>query len=579
MNARKLFNVAVIVLLTGMVVGVSKTASAQEDTIQCPQEMIGYWRFEEGSGPTAYDTADGNEGTLFGATWVTGQVDGALGFSGSDYVRIPNKMDLNPIEITMEAWVYPTSKGYYRAMISKQPNCGFCYPWSVYSLSLAGNTSKLLMSVAVGGQGYAVISDQEITLYDWTHVAGTYDGDTLKVYINGSLAQTNTDPSGPIDISDQPVYVGKPPSNAYYSGMLDEVAIYSTSLSAEEIQKHYQNSLRGQPYCGQAPPNQPPVADAGGLYAAYEGSDITLDASGSSDPDNNILLYEWDLDNDGEYDDVRGVTTDVSFDDDGVYTVGLKVIDEYGEFDTDTAAITVQNVAPTIKILTAPLDPIQVGTPVETSAIFSDPGVLDTHTAIWVWGDGSSAGMVDGYTVSGSHVYETPGVYTITLMVEDDDGGYATATFQYVVVYDPEGGFVTGGGWIWSPLGAYIPDDTLEGKATFGFVSKYEKGATVPTGNTEFQFHVANMNFKSTSYDWLVIAGTKTQYKGTGTINGAGEYKFMLTAIDGTPDKFRIKIWDKVTGNVIYDNQLGAEDTADPSTAIQGGSIVIHKPK
>jgi len=53
----------------------------------------------------------------------------------------------------------------------------------------------------------------------------------------------------------------------------------------------------------------------------------------------------------------------------------------------------------------------------------------------------------------------------------------------------------------------------------------------------------------------------------------------MLTAIDGSPDKFRIKIWDKATGEVIYDNHLGASDTADPVTAIQGGSIVIYKPK
>jgi hypothetical protein len=87
------------------------------------------------------------------------------------------------------------------------------------------------------------------------------------------------------------------------------------------------------------------------------------------------------------------------------------------------------------------------------------------------------------------------------------------------------------------------------------------------------------LNFKSTSYDWLVIAGSKAKYKGTGTINGTGDYGFMISAIDGSPDKFRIKIWDKASGEVIYDNQLGAEDTADPTTFIQGGSIVIHKAK
>jgi hypothetical protein len=119
--------------------------------------------------------------------------------------------------------------------------------------------------------------------------------------------------------------------------------------------------------------------------------------------------------------------------------------------------------------------------------------------------------------------------------------------------------------------------------ATFGFVSKYQKGSSVPTGNTEFQFHAGGLNFKSTSYEWLVVSGAKAQYKGVGTINGAGSYGFILTAVDGQSnggggiDKFRIKIWDRTTGAVVYDNQMGAADDATPSTAIASGSIVIHK--
>jgi len=106
----------------------------------------------------------------------------------------------------------------------------------------------------------------------------------------------------------------------------------------------------------------------------------------------------------------------------------------------------------------------------------------------------------------------------------------------------------------------------------------------VPTGETEFQFKVANLNFHSSSYEWLVIAGARAQYKGTGTINGSGNYGFLLTAIDGQVnggggvDKFRMKIWDKNNGGVIvYDNQMGVSDNADPSTALGAGSIVIHK--
>ena len=84
----------------------------------------------------------------------------------------------------------------------------------------------------------------------------------------------------------------------------------------------------------------------------------------------------------------------------------------------------------------------------------------------------------------------------------------------------------------------------------------------------------------------IVVSGFKAQYKGTGTINGSGNYDFTLTAYDGQVgggggvDKFRIRITDGNNGNaVIFDNKYGVPtdmDTADPQ-AINGGSIVIHK--
>ncbi|MCL4507817.1 MAG: PKD domain-containing protein [Chloroflexi bacterium] len=273
--------------------------------------------------------------------------------------------------------------------------------------------------------------------------------------------------------------------------------------------------------------------------------------------------------------------------DNGSYLVKVSVTDKDGGLGSSSVTHVVNNVPPAVGPITAPTDPVPVNTIVNAGASFTDPGVLDTHTAIWDWGDGTtSVGAVTeangSGSVSGSHTYTAAGVYTIQLTVTDKDGGTGQSVFQYVVVYDPNGGFVTGGGWINSPASAYVPDPTLTGKATFGFVSRYQKGATVPTGQTEFQFQVANLNFHSTSYQWLVIAGAKAQYKGSGTINGNGNYSFMLTAIDGQVsggggvDKFRIKIWDSITGNVVYDNQMGASDTSDPATAISAGSIVIH---
>ncbi len=258
--------------------------------------------------------------------------------------------------------------------------------------------------------------------------------------------------------------------------------------------------------------------------------------------------------------------------------------DQFRISDHDPVLVDV-NIPPVINGFTGPTAPTAVNTPVQFSAGFVDPTLGDVHTAEWVWGDGTSdAGSVTDGTgsgsVTGSHTYAAPGVYTVVLTVSDKYAGTGTFTFEYVVVYDPNGGFVTGGGWINSPAGAYTPDPTLSGKANFGFVSKYQKGTSIPAGNTQFQFQTAGLNFQSTSYEWLVISGAKAQFKGTGAINGAGAYTFLLTASDGertgASDRFRIKIWDKATDAIVYDNQMNASDTAEPTTALGGGSIVVH---
>jgi hypothetical protein len=89
------------------------------------------------------------------------------------------------------------------------------------------------------------------------------------------------------------------------------------------------------------------------------------------------------------------------------------------------------------------------------------------------------------------------------------------------------------------------------------------------------------LNFHSSSYDWLVVAGQdKAKYKGTGTINGEGNYGFMLTATDGSPDTFRIKIWDKDNGDaLVYHNQIGVGDDSYAGTALGGGNIKVHDGK
>jgi hypothetical protein len=262
-----------------------------------------------------------------------------------------------------------------------------------------------------------------------------------------------------------------------------------------------------------------------------------------------------------------------------------------------------ENVAPVVASLSLPSEPLSLGSSVTITAAFTDENLWDSHTATIDWGDEqTTVGAVTEPTelesgnVTGNHVYSAAGVYTVTVTVtEDMEPGYdlsgvrsseAEPTNSYIVVYDPSAGFVTGGGWIDSPPGAclYAACTTeTTGKATFGFVSRYKQGASTPDGNTVFQFKAGDLHFSSTSYDWMVPAGSKAQFKGSGQINKEGDYGFMITAIDGDlkpnggEDQFRIKIWDKATDQIVYDNKLGEAENSDAATVLGGGSIVIHK--
>lgn len=334
----------------------------------------------------------------------------------------------------------------------------------------------------------------------------------------------------------------------------------------------------------------PPRVDAGPDASGFEGSPIALHGSVTDD---RGAASSWTITPGADVDtgatctvDPTGPTGGVTCTDNGTFTATLSADDGVNPVVSDSATVTILNVAPVLGAITGPSEPAAVNTRVLVRAPFSDAGRNDTHTCSVDWGDGATtSAVVAGGNCSGEHIYASAGVYTVAMTVADDDGGLTTQLFQYVVVYDPDAGFVTGGGWIDSPAGAYRADPGLAGKANFGFVSKYQKGATVPTGNTQFQFQSAGFNFHSTSYNWLVISGPKAQYKGTGKVNGEGDYGFLLTANDGQAtggggvDRFRLKIWDKVTGAVVYDNQAGNTDDAAASDTIEGGSIVIHAKK
>ena len=237
--------------------------------------------------------------------------------------------------------------------------------------------------------------------------------------------------------------------------------------------------------------------------------------------------------------------------------------------------------------------PFKVGSTVSFNGTFWDkPG--NVHTSKWLV-DGSSVanGIVTEPTltqtgkVSGSYKFNSPGVYKLQMNVTDATGNtsYTNTNNELdaiVVIYDPNGGYAYGGGWFQSAAGALTGNSSATGTASFGFAVNYANPAK-PKGETQFEFKAGAFEFNALNFDYLVVNGAKAQFKGTGKIiGGQSGIGFIMTVTDGAEDgsgtdKIRLKIYNRSTGFVYYDNQPGASDAAAPVMEIGANSEIFIK--
>ena len=214
-----------------------------------PLVLAARWKFDEGSGQTAGDATGVNDGQLGSTTdvddndpsWVTDQWGGyALSFDGSDdYVKVLDSSTLEPPTITVEAWVKNSGMpGTIKYIISK-----------VYVAKLGGYSSYAFYTGASGGLRFYVGSastwvgspDAGTSLWDgkWHHIAGTYDGSNVRLFVDGNqVVETGTPATPTIAYDEGNLYIGYyGPYNypTYFPGLIDEVRIWNTALTKSQL--------------------------------------------------------------------------------------------------------------------------------------------------------------------------------------------------------------------------------------------------------------------------------------------------------------------------------------------------------
>jgi hypothetical protein len=200
--------------------------------------LISHWRFDEGSGSIAYDSAGINDGTIYGANWTTGQLNNALNFDGvDDYVEV-NSADELKLNITgsISVWVLPNDL-YRHSIVNKHGA-----PWSgnkTVNYWLVFGSYNQISFVIGDGPNYvqAMMPLEGFAVGKWNNIVGTWNSSNIRIYGNGELKdnQANT-LSDLVTSDDYPVRIGNDNGAGwFFDGLIDDVRIYNRALSAEEI--------------------------------------------------------------------------------------------------------------------------------------------------------------------------------------------------------------------------------------------------------------------------------------------------------------------------------------------------------
>jgi glucose/arabinose dehydrogenase len=265
---------------------VPTTYTATFTAAPAPSSLVAAYSFDAGSGSTLADVSGrGHTGAISGAVWSTaGRNGGALSFDGvNDMVTVTDTpaLDLTSA-MTLEAWVRPTSANGWRTVALKEQPGNL-----VYALYGNHNGQRPSANLWLGAAEVEARGAGRLTTGVWTHLAATYDGAAIRVYVNGALSGS-TSTSGAIAVSSGAFRIG---GNAvwseFFAGLIDDLRLYNRALSATEIQADMATPVGPPP-----PPDSQPPGPPGTLVAGGGPNSVSLTWAAASD---NVAVTRYNV--------------------------------------------------------------------------------------------------------------------------------------------------------------------------------------------------------------------------------------------------------------------------------------------
>jgi PKD repeat protein len=495
-----------------------------------------YWRLDDASrASTALDTSPYQDngsvrtGVTFQQASPVTTTGAAAKFNGSTGSIASTQSFTNPSVYSEELWFKTTtnSGGKLIGFGDQRTSTSSNYDRHVYML----NSGQLEFGTYTG-QTNIIVSPGSYNDGDWHQVVATQGPAGLVLYVDGQVVGTNPQTqaqnfTGYWRIGGDQTWGGN--DSNYFSGTIDEVAVYGAQLTRSQVLAHYEASP--------AAVNPAPTADIAAPSCVSLA--CTFDGSSSSDPNGTITQYSWDF---GDGTTASAAMPSHTYDTGGTYTVTLTVTDSFGKTNSASTTVTVTPPKAPVAAIASP-NCTYLGCSFDGTGSTAPSGTITAYS--WNFGDGSTS-----TDAAPNHTYAAADTYTVKLTVTDSNGN-TDSTSTTVTVTAPPGPHAV----IAAPECTFLSCtfDGTESSAAVGTIASYS-----------WDFGDGATSTSATPSHSYGSAGTRTVTLTVTDSNGASDSTSRAVTVDGPPAAPRAEFASNCTGLTC---SFDAGSTSTPSGA------------